>query len=55
MSGKEEFYENIDFINKAMDEKDAEIRRLMAENLELKLKIQNLQYFISTITRRNAG
>jgi len=52
--GSKEFYDNLDFISKAMDEKDAEIRRLMAENLELKLKNQNLEYFISTITQRNA-
>ncbi len=29
-----------------------EIERLRAENLELKLKVQNLEYFISTITTR---
>lgn len=46
------FNDNIDRIERAIDEKDAEIRRLKAENLELKLKVQNLEYFISTITTR---
>jgi hypothetical protein len=46
------FDENINRIEKAIFEKDREITRLMAANLELQLKVQNLTYFISTITTR---
>jgi hypothetical protein len=49
------FDENIDRIEKSIFEKDREITRLMAANLELELKVQNLQYFISAITRRPYG